>query len=49
MFCLIHYDRVIQIEDVSFEVAEPLRWVQTDNENVQVGWTYIADTFQAPE
>lgn len=42
VYCLIHENKVIQIEETPFNVAEPLFWKQT-NQEVSVGDSYVDD------
>lgn len=45
---LIFEKEVIQIEEQSFEVAEPLFWVDCGDE-VKTGWSYENGAFKEPE
>jgi hypothetical protein len=45
MFALIHDNKVIQIEDSTFQVAEELEWVGCDS-SVKVGYFYLNNTFK---
>jgi Domain of unknown function (DUF4376) len=48
MHALVLGGRVIQIEEVPFEVAAPLEWVDTDSE-VRPGWLVVDGVPVAPE
>ena len=45
---LVLNNKVIQISETNFDVAEPLQWVDCD-EQVSVGWFYENNIFVAPD
>lgn len=45
MKALIQNNKVIDIQEIEFEVHETLSWVDCDN-SVQIGWTYDGTNFE---
>ena len=41
-------NRIAQVEQVEFEVAQPLHWVDCPDEVVADLWTYVDGQFVAP-